>query len=367
MQDSYSELLLPFRSQPVLLEQYTNASGGIRIGKLMEHLDSLAGSIAYKHVLGPGINMAENVQDREFFIVTAAVDRLDMLRPLTPENVRDLRVCGHVIHTGRSSMEVVVKMELIGIKDEIVLLGRFSMVCRDTLTHKAKPIPRLTPSTPEEQALFVMGAAHKGRKMSLALNSLDKAPPTTIEVAKLHQLFLHHGQNRMHPNTDPERVWMEDTAVENCLLMFPQERNVHSKIFGGYLMRLAYELSITTAMLFSRRALRFLSLDGLSFRHPVPIGSILRLRSHVVYAATNEEYPTLVHATVKASVVDVETGTELTTNDFRFTWCDDNGPPLRRRVIPKTYQEAMEWVEAKRALEMGDEIRKQRDIKSRVA
>lgn len=75
MQDSYSELLLPFGSEPELLEQYTNASGGLRIGKLMEHLDSLAGSIAYKHVLGPGVNIAENVRDRGFFIVTAAVDR----------------------------------------------------------------------------------------------------------------------------------------------------------------------------------------------------------------------------------------------------------------------------------------------------
>lgn len=41
----------------------------------MEHLDSLAGSIAYKHVLGPGNNMFGNVRDRGFFLVTAAVDR----------------------------------------------------------------------------------------------------------------------------------------------------------------------------------------------------------------------------------------------------------------------------------------------------
>ena len=41
----------------------------------MEHLDSLAGSIAYKHVLGPGVDMGRNIRDRGFFIVTAAVDR----------------------------------------------------------------------------------------------------------------------------------------------------------------------------------------------------------------------------------------------------------------------------------------------------
>ena len=44
------------------------------------------------------------------------------------------------------------------------------------------------------------------------------------------------------------------------------------------------------------------------------------------------------HSTVKADVVDVQSGKELTTNDFRFTWCDEEGPSLSRRVVPKTYQ-----------------------------
>ena len=73
--DSYSELVLPFASNKQLFEQYTNASGGIRTGKLMEHLDSLAGSISYKHVLGRGIELFGCTQDRGFYIVTASVDR----------------------------------------------------------------------------------------------------------------------------------------------------------------------------------------------------------------------------------------------------------------------------------------------------
>lgn len=41
----------------------------------MEHLDSLAGSIAYKHVLGPTIETLGHIQERGFYIVTASVDR----------------------------------------------------------------------------------------------------------------------------------------------------------------------------------------------------------------------------------------------------------------------------------------------------
>jgi hypothetical protein len=59
--------------------------------------------------------------------------RLDMLAPLNP--ARDLRLSGQVIYTGRSSMEVAVKMETIGMNqpEETVLLGR--MFCM----HKIHP------------------------------------------------------------------------------------------------------------------------------------------------------------------------------------------------------------------------------------
>jgi acyl-coenzyme A thioesterase 9 len=97
MHDSYSELVLPFGSSKEFFEQYTNAWGGIRTGKcvipvaivdsqiefivlffafcrLMEHLDSLAGSITYKHMLGP-VQSVGNLEQRGFYIVTASVDR----------------------------------------------------------------------------------------------------------------------------------------------------------------------------------------------------------------------------------------------------------------------------------------------------
>lgn len=74
MSDSYCETVLPFASSPELLETYTNTSGGIRMGKLMEDLDSLAGSIAYKHMLGP-VETIGNHMDLGFYIVTASVER----------------------------------------------------------------------------------------------------------------------------------------------------------------------------------------------------------------------------------------------------------------------------------------------------
>lgn len=127
-------------------------------------------------------------------------------------------------------------------------------------------------------------------------------------------------------------------------------------------MRLAYELGFANASLFTRSHVTFMSLDSISFAKPVPIGSILRLTSQVLHTTPPGELPAAVHVGVQANVVEVRTGREQTTNDFRFTWYPDDDASVRQ-VVPKTYQEAMLWLEGKRALKMGDQIRGERQKK----
>lgn len=51
--------------------------------------------------------------------------RLDMLAPIYPP-LRDLRLSGHVIHAGRSSMEVAVQLVALGDggAEETLMLGK---------------------------------------------------------------------------------------------------------------------------------------------------------------------------------------------------------------------------------------------------
>lgn len=101
----------------------------------------------------------------------------------------------------------------------------------------------------------------KQRRKLSASQSLTQVPPTSSEAVHLHSFYLQYGQDTMgslSPRTEDaaqttatglddsprERVWMGDTSLGKTLLMFPQERNIHQKVFGGYLMRLAYEVSI---------------------------------------------------------------------------------------------------------------------------
>jgi acyl-coenzyme A thioesterase 9 len=52
--------------------------------------------------------------------------------------------------------------------------------------------------------------------------------------------------------------------------------------------------------------------------------------------------PDIQHVGVRANVVDVKTGSERTTNDFRLTWCLDTEPEgfKTRQVVPRTYRGA---------------------------
>lgn len=124
-------------------------------------------------------------------------------------------------------------------------------------------------------------------------------------------------------------------------------------------MRLAYELAYADALLFTRSPVRFLSLDGISFRKPVPIGSILHLTSHVTCTQQEDNGDLLVHVVVQADVVDPSTGSKETTNDFKFTWSSRS----QRAVAPRTYKEAMMWLEGRRALALGANIR---DLRCKV-
>ncbi|KAI5993806.1 thioesterase thiol ester dehydrase-isomerase [Pisolithus orientalis] len=355
MHDTYSQIVLPFASSPELFEQYTNASGGLRTGMLMEHLDSLAGSIAYKHMLGPSVETLGRLQERGFYIVTASVERLDMLASLYP--VRDTR------------LSVAVKMEALSPDggEETLMLGRFSMVCRNARTHKAHPVIPLIIRTPEEEALYKIGESSKDRRKYAALQALSRVPPSSAEAAELHTTYLKCGQED-DSLLRGDRVWMGDTLLEKTMLMFPQERKCscaqykwpHHSYCLGYLMRLAYELGFANACFFMRSHVTFHSLDGISFTQPVPIGSILRLRSQILHTSLPGEIPATVHVRVVASVVNVQTGHDETTNDFRFTWAGDDGKSTPRIIVPKTYQEAMLWLEGKRALELGAQIRGKR-------
>ena len=377
MNDSLIQVSLPFMENQELFGDYVNVFGGIRFGKILEDLDVFAATCAYMHC---GTSTSNG---NKLTIVTAAVDRIDVhMRLDEPFN---LRMKGMVSYVGNSSMEVTIVVEssknsssLKGIdakvQEDITInqifedtadadvtataddngwklaaLAKFIMVAKDN--EGPVQVPRLKLNSKREEAIFAAGAERHSTRLARAQQSLFKEPPTDQESLLLHQLFLK-------PNCTAaiNHVPISSTILTTTKMCHPQERNIHDLIFGGYLMREAFELGFTCGQLFSRSQLHFLAVDELAFKHPVPIGALLQLTSQVVYTEnefSNAKTATsatsqLIHIEVVADVLNIQTAERKTTNTFHFTFRCDSPPKFA--VKPGTYAEAMKYLEGKRRI-----------------
>lgn len=116
---SRTSILYKFSSDFKLREQYRNPWNGIRIGKLLEDLDALAGTIAYKHCCN------EDGTTRPLLLVTASVDKMVLKKPIRVDI--DLNIVGAVVWVGNSSMEI--QLQVTQSKDGNLIHNLIWVVC----------------------------------------------------------------------------------------------------------------------------------------------------------------------------------------------------------------------------------------------
>eukprot|EP00049_Salpingoeca_infusionum_P003899 m.72305 g.72305 ORF g.72305 m.72305 type:complete len:477 (-) comp12328_c0_seq4:1856-3286(-) len=352
MGDSFTEAFLPFTSDSQLLDEYITFTGNIRVGKLFEDLDALAGTIAYRHCddFDP--------ETKHLTIVTASVDRTVLLDKLTPN--RDYRMSGFVSHVGSSSMEVSVMIDTpvsMSFSDDeepqemkTIMLSNFTMVARDPDTKKAHPVNRLRLETKEEEEEFARAEERQKIRRQRKALSLDVVPPTVEESGIIHDLYKETKAVADEGQLPKNSVWMRSTQSTSIRMCHPQERNIHNSIFGGFLMKEAFELAWMTAFQLLGTHPFFLAVDDISFRLPVKIGSILRFSSRVTYSAGGDSHALVV--SVVAEVNDPQQGRWDTTNVFNFIFTSPTPAP---RVLPQTYKETLLLLDGRRRLESSRE------------
>ena len=127
-------------------------------------------------------------------------------------------------------------------------------------------------------------------------------------------------------------VWMEDAKLKNLIICQPEHRNRFNKIFGGFIMRQAFELAWANTFVFGKSRPYVVHSDDIWFRKPVEVGSMLYFNSQICF--TSDEF---VQTRVSAEVWDPKTGDMSVTNVFQFTFqLRTSKPP---QIIPKTYHE----------------------------
>lgn len=345
MLDSYREGVIPLTKDKLLWQKYVNFHRRIRFGRIMEDLDTMAVLVSYSHNKDPAKGPD---QKSSIVIVTALVDSIKIKAKAIRED-RDVIIRGHTTWVGTTSMEISlsVDQENNGSMDPI-MTAKFLMVARDPGNKVKAVVNPLAVETPEERALFEAGEGSKLIRQTEAEFSLLKSPPSVDERLTIHDLFiktLDIKSATFKRFAKPENsMWMDEAVLKNVIICFPEKRNLYSKIFGGFLMRQAFELAWTNSCLFSKTRPRLIGVDDIVFRRPVELGSLLFLSSQVVYTKGSD-----LQVKVHAEVVDPATGSHETTNIFHYTFTTDNVEIPT--IIPRSYAEYMLYLDGKRRFE----------------
>ncbi|KAJ6958938.1 hypothetical protein NC653_037261 [Populus alba x Populus x berolinensis] len=365
---SSTSICYKFSSDFILREQYRNPWNKIRMGKLIEDLDALAGTISYKHCCN------DDGSTRPLLLVTASVDRIVLKKPILID--ADLNIVGAVTWVGRSSMEIQMeviqptegtllrvfiteKMELemsynpsmIGAtnpSDAVALVANFTFVARDTKTGKSALVNQISPETDKEKLLWE--EAEKRNKMRKKKKAEKKRDPENEDMERLNAL-LSEGRvfSDMPALADRDSILIQDTRHENTFICQPQQRNIHGRIFGGFLMRKAFELAFSNAYAFAGAAPLFVEVDHVDFFKPVDVGNFLRLKSCVLYTELENPAEPLINVEVVAHVTRPELRSSEVSNKFCFTFTvlhEATKDGLRiRNVVPATEEEARRVLE----------------------
>nr|CAD7438248.1 unnamed protein product [Timema bartmani] len=324
MQDSFTSAIIPLSTDQSLQDKYVTFLGSIRIGRLLEDMDMFAVWVAHQHISNPKMKPGDVTP---YVIVTVLVDQISFT-DLVAKSDADIRLSGHVSWVGRSSIEVVVWLEQ-NLHGQWQKLTRalFLMAARNSTNTAAAIVNKLVPKGEKEIEIFAGGEDRKRKRQQEKTTSLLRSVPDATEQRVIHDLFLKtvdmdsiaFDRRKLSPNS----TWMSDAKLSNIIFSHPEDRNLHNKVFGGFLMRQAMELSWMTGYLYSLVTSRLTCF-------------------HYQVAFTQQNYMQIV---VFAEVFDASSGHPTTTNVFHYTY---KVPEVVPDIIPNSYNEAMRYLEGRR-------------------
>ena len=243
--------------------------GNIRFGKLLEVLDKVAEEVAlhYAQTHHPGAR-----------VVTAAVDQIQVLAPA--DIGRDMVFKARINFVGRTSMEVGIRAEHpVGPNGEPgrhIASCYFTMVARSADETHSLPMPPFEPE--DEHATLRWAKALERREAHRRALTEAQEPPSREEFLLLQS--LHAAQEA--PGF--AGLLARDLTASGWERMYPEQENVPRKIFGGYIIRKAYEQSAICAELVTPHRPVIVSVNRINFNQPVRMGDKLHFRSRVVYS-----------------------------------------------------------------------------------
>ncbi len=288
--------------------------GNLRFGLLLEVLDKLAEdtALAYVHRFAPDAR-----------VVTAAIDNIIVRH--AADVTQDLAFHARINYVGRTSMEVGIRVEHPGDPSIHIATCHFTMVARSGMGEGATSvqIPPLeyVDELEKERAAKAIESREEYRQEEAA----SKEPPSHEEFILLDK--LHHAQEE--PGF--QGLLAGNLVTDAWERMYPEQENVPQKIFGGYLVRRAYEISSICAEMVATHRPVIVAVNRINFFHPVRLGDKLHYTSRIVYTGKTS-------ISVEASIrrISRDRSSTALSNSCLFTFVNVDGD-LKRQSVPTIY------------------------------
>lgn len=325
--------VLPFSTDPRLARRFlardSDIVGNIRFGKILETLDKVAENtaLAYVHRTYPDAR-----------VVTAAVDNIVLRNPADTKH--DLVFSAQINHVGKSSMEVGIRIECLGPGSSHMATCYFTMVARSTDGGGAKSLtlPPLQYVEEIEKKRYHKAeqrrqAYREGLAKAEEMPSLDEY----LFLKKLHKEQEQPGFNGVRAS---------QLMLESTCRAYPEQENVPTTIFGGYLIRKAYELAALAAEMVAPDRAVACQVNRINFNQPVLMGDQLKFSARVVY--TGKTTITIQSDIERFSRAD---GNKSLSNSCLFTFRNvgsDMSPKPVPFIYPVTYAEDARFLNAYR-------------------
>jgi acyl-CoA hydrolase len=301
-----------------------------RFGLLLEILDKVAEETALAYV---------NRFYPEARVVTAAIDNI--LVRNAADVTRDIVFNARINHVGRSSLEVGIRVEQPGEKASHIASCYFTMVARSGMGEEAVsvPLPPLEYADDLERKRARNTLARRDDWKQQQAVQLE--PPSRDEYRML--AGLHTAQDV--PGFTG--LLAGRLTTDSWEMMYPEQENVPQKIFGGYLIRRAFELSAICSELSAPDRSVVVAVNRINFFKPVRMGDKLHYTSRVVY--TEDSY-----VCVEASIERIgrSRSAKALSNSCLFTFVNVDKDMVRRpvpSVYPTTYAEDARYLAAHRS------------------
>ncbi|MDZ7771734.1 MAG: hotdog domain-containing protein [Balneolaceae bacterium] len=331
--DTSQTRTLPFGSDEALRRRFMliddPVSGNLRWGLLLEELDKLAEDVALAYARRTREDAA---------VVTAAIDDI-MLR--TPADIgRDLHLRARINYVGTSSMEVGIRVDQEGEEGRSLASCYFTMVARSGRGREAGSLAVEPLSYESDLEMKRRDNAVWRRKAYRRRMEEMEEPPDRDEYNHLRE--VHQAQER----DDFDGLLASDLVRSNWERMYPEQENVPEKIFGGYVIRRAFELAMMHAEEIAPDRPVFVRVNRINFLQPVHIGDKLDFTSRIVY--TGE---TSISMEIDIERISKNQVTRALSNTCEFTFVNVDRQMRPRpvpRVYPTTYDEDRRYLKARR-------------------